>query len=397
LAGQDKFDDAIALLLNAIELYPDDASSLDTSAWTLNHIAWNLATHADPARRDPDRALTLARKGIEHAPHSHMAWQYLGWIYYRTGNWSSSIEALEKSCKLQPGNKGDAGQWIVLALANAKLSSQADLPAKEREHHNAQARCWYDQADEQIDSWWRGRPDYDPGQGIWDFRAEARELMGPSDSGQAAALLDRAKSLNDQKKHAEAETVLREVIRLRPTLLNAHARLGWTLQRQGKFPEMEAAFRDLLRIKPGNATGHHGVGMALLAQKKASEGIASLREAVRLGSKDHWVYNALGWALVEQTKPAEAAAAFQEVVRLKPDLAHGYFGLGRALVDQKKFADAETAAREALRLDPAHPFASELLRQALVGQGKSAEAEELESKSGRKTGKSEKQGEPEQP
>jgi serine/threonine protein kinase/tetratricopeptide (TPR) repeat protein len=198
LAGQDKFEDAVALLLNAIELYPDHADSLDTSAWSLGEIAWDLATHADPARRDQNRALKLAEETVQRVPHSHMAWQYLGWIYYRMGNWNSSIEALEKSCKLQPGNEGDAGQWIVLALAHAKLSSQADVPAKEREHHNAQARRRYEAADKQIVSWWRRRPDYKPGQGIWDFRAEAQELMGPSDASQAAALLESGREKGNE-------------------------------------------------------------------------------------------------------------------------------------------------------------------------------------------------------
>ena len=107
-----------------------------------------------------------------------MAWQYLGWIHYRTGNWKSSIEALEKSCKLQPGGTGDAGQWIVLALAHARLAAQEGLPEKEREHHEAEARRRYDEANKIIDGWWRVRPGHAVGQAIWDFRAEARELMG---------------------------------------------------------------------------------------------------------------------------------------------------------------------------------------------------------------------------
>jgi tetratricopeptide (TPR) repeat protein len=310
-----------------------------------------------------------------------MAWQYLGWIYYRTGNWKSSIEALEKSCKLQPGSKGDAGQWIALALAHAQLSSQEDLPEKERADHSSQARRWYDQSNKQIDSWWRDRPNYDLGRGIWDFRAEAQELMGLPDSSQAAVLLEQARSLRDQNKYAEAETVLREATRLHPTLPEAHEMLGWDLQSQGKFPEMEAAFRELLRIAPERASAHHGLGRALLGQNKSSESIASLREAVRLGSTDHWVYDALGWALVGQEEPAEAEVVFREVVRMSPGLVNGHFALGRALVDQRKFADAEAPLREAIRLEPTHPWAAELLRQALVGQGKSEEAEELSKQS----------------
>src|SRR5262249_56173083 len=97
------------------------------------------------------RAVKLAREAVEIAPSSDILWQFLGWIYYRTGNWKSSIEALEKSCKLQTGGTGDAGQWIVLALAHARLAAQEDLPAKEREHHKAEARRRYEPADKQID------------------------------------------------------------------------------------------------------------------------------------------------------------------------------------------------------------------------------------------------------
>jgi hypothetical protein len=102
----------------------------------------------------------------------------LGFCLYRTGNWRESIEALEKSCKLQPGGTGDAGQWIVLALAHARLAAQPGLPEKEREHHIAEARRRYEQADKQIDTWWRVRPGPYQGQDVWDFRDEARKLMG---------------------------------------------------------------------------------------------------------------------------------------------------------------------------------------------------------------------------
>ena len=110
-----------------------------------------------------------------------MAWQYMGWAQCRLGDWRASIEALEKSCKLQDGGAGDCCQWIVLALAHAKLAAQEGLPEKEREHHKAEARRRFDQADKQIDRWWRVRPGDAIGQAVWDFRAEARELMAPKD------------------------------------------------------------------------------------------------------------------------------------------------------------------------------------------------------------------------
>ncbi len=128
-----------------------------------------------------DAAIACQKKSIELAPNRGYAWQYLGWIHYRNGDWKSCIEALEKSCKLQPGGTGDCGQWIVLALAHAKLAAEAGLPEKERAHYQAEARRWFEQADKQIDSWWRGRPGNAADRTTWDFRAEARKLMGATE------------------------------------------------------------------------------------------------------------------------------------------------------------------------------------------------------------------------
>src|SRR4029079_18939446 len=99
---------------------------------THSKIGWILATRPEANLRDPKQAVALARRAVEIGPNSDMAWQYLGWIHYRTGDWKASIEALEKSRKLQKGATGDSAQWIVLALAHARLAAQKDLPEKER-------------------------------------------------------------------------------------------------------------------------------------------------------------------------------------------------------------------------------------------------------------------------
>src|SRR5437762_14375071 len=132
-----------------------------------------MANHADSKLRDLKRALEESKESVELTPRSVDAWQYLGWVQYRAGDWKASIEALEEACKLQQG--GDSGQWIVLALAHAKLAAQEGLPDKDREHHKAEAPRRYEQADKQIDSWWPARPGHDVGQAIWDFRLEARK------------------------------------------------------------------------------------------------------------------------------------------------------------------------------------------------------------------------------
>lgn len=171
LSEQNKLDEAIVVYRKIIELKPD-------SPQTHSKLAWILAARPEAKLRDPQEALVLAKRAVELAPTSERSWQYLGWIQYRTGDWKSSIEALVKSCKVQMGGMGDYGQWIVLALAHARLAAQEGLPEKEREQHKAEASRWFDKADKQIDSRYRARPAEVIGRAIWDFRAEARELIG---------------------------------------------------------------------------------------------------------------------------------------------------------------------------------------------------------------------------
>jgi tetratricopeptide (TPR) repeat protein len=176
--GKGDVDQAIAAFRKAIELNRDFEYAHGKLHEALMKKDWKLASGSFPQLIDPRRAFEASKQAVELAPSSTLFWQYQGWVQYRLSNWKASIEALEKSCKLQKGGKGDAGQWIVLALAHAKLAAQDGMPDKERDHHQAQARRWYEQADKQIDSWWSARPGWDMERAIWDFRAEARELMG---------------------------------------------------------------------------------------------------------------------------------------------------------------------------------------------------------------------------
>ena len=82
-----------------ILLDPKDASAH-------NRLAWLLTNCPEVKLRDAPGGLATARKAVELAPQSIMAWQVLGWAHYRTGDWKASIEALEKSCALQDNPKG---------------------------------------------------------------------------------------------------------------------------------------------------------------------------------------------------------------------------------------------------------------------------------------------------
>jgi serine/threonine protein kinase/Flp pilus assembly protein TadD len=179
LKAQGKLDEAIAGYRMAITVNPKFAPARNYLGNALMEKGWDLASHPDPKLRDFKRAVAASKEAVELAPQSVLAWQYLGWVQYRAGNWKASIEALEKSCKLQEGGTGDSYQWIVLALAHAQLAADEGLPEAERARHQTESRRWYEPSAKDLDSKkWTTRPSAVLDQAVWDFRQEAQKLIG---------------------------------------------------------------------------------------------------------------------------------------------------------------------------------------------------------------------------
>ena len=101
LGNQGELDEAIALYRKAMELDPKSArlATASASPWARRAGPWSPTRTRSSAI--PDGPSRSARRASKARPESGYAWQYLGWVQYRAGNWKASIEALEKSCKLQ--------------------------------------------------------------------------------------------------------------------------------------------------------------------------------------------------------------------------------------------------------------------------------------------------------
>jgi len=169
-----KLDEAIDAYRRAIELDPKNV----WGAIGLAHSGWSTVKLPDPPTGVVSRAVALTEQAIQIAAEEGRLWQYAGWVRYRAGDWKASIAALQKSCQLQEGGAGDCGQWIVLALAHARLAGQEDLPRGEREHHQAEARRHFEAANGQVKALSPTRPVEEIPRAIYDFRDEASRLIG---------------------------------------------------------------------------------------------------------------------------------------------------------------------------------------------------------------------------
>jgi superkiller protein 3 len=135
--AQKKWDEAVAEYRKALEVSPTDVGARDALAWGLNNLAWALAAHPEPARRDPDRAVSLAREALELKPQEGSIGHTLGVALYRAERWKEAVAALEKSMELRKG--GDSIDWFFLAMAHWKLGE------KDKAH------AWYDRAVQWMD------------------------------------------------------------------------------------------------------------------------------------------------------------------------------------------------------------------------------------------------------
>ncbi len=109
LGHQGKMQAALAEYRQALRLRPNDVDAL-------NALAWALALPAKRPRHLYEEGLTHARKAVELAPKAGDKFNTLALAEYRSGHWTESLAASQRSLALQGG--GYAADWFLLALAH---------------------------------------------------------------------------------------------------------------------------------------------------------------------------------------------------------------------------------------------------------------------------------------
>jgi serine/threonine protein kinase len=159
LVAQHNPKSAADILRLSLLLEPDQALAL-------NNLAWTLVSVPDVPPYDPQAGLTAIRRAVELDPGQWSYWNTLGVAAYRTGDYKTAVEALERSMSLNKG--GDGSDYFFMAMTHYR-QSQPD-----------EARKWLDRGK----AWTvKNRPD-DPE--LKQFQAEAEALLGKTAKPPAA-------------------------------------------------------------------------------------------------------------------------------------------------------------------------------------------------------------------
>ncbi|HZL89651.1 MAG TPA: tetratricopeptide repeat protein, partial [Pirellulaceae bacterium] len=241
-----------------------------------------------PEHRNSQRALEVARKMVEWAPTAYNL-QLLGWAEYREGNWQASIDALEKSRKLQRNpTLGDPYQWLFLSMAHWKLGNRVE------------ARKWYDRS-----VWWLEYYNLNTAEALA-FHAEAAKVLGitpPAEDFWEALRKAQESFQASQWTHAEEE--YRRVVASYPNSAVAHQRLGEVLEKQNRLREAEDAIRQAIQLAPEEIVYLSYLASMLNRQRRGEESESLMREAVRFQPDNPWTHHWLGDSLLTQRRYTE--------------------------------------------------------------------------------------------
>ena len=137
--------------------------------------------------------------------------------------------------------------------------------------------------------------------------------------------VDRAGSLIDLRRYAEAEPVLRRLLAADPEHVDGLNQLARLLYCDDRLDEAAVVAGLLIARRPNAARGHRRLAWVRYAQNRTAEAESHARRAIALApdAADSWVL--LGNVLtLLPGRVDEALAAADEAIRLDAHSSHGY-------------------------------------------------------------------------
>jgi len=168
----------------------------------------------------------------------------------------------------------------------------------------------------------------------------------------AVSLEARARQLLKGPRRAEAESMLREAIRLNPTDSPPVLTLALALVDQQRYTESTLLLRKALESQPDQVSLLNALGMTLVRMRQLEEAVSVFRRVVAKQPQSAESHLNLGVALADLSKQAEALKSFEEAARLAPQLPAARYYRGRALHELHRNEEAKRELEAALRLRP---------------------------------------------
>lgn len=131
----------------------------------------------------------------------------------------------------------------------------------------------------------------------------------------------------------------------------AHNDLGWAYRQNNKHKEAETELREALKLDPALSFAHSNLSVVLLDQGKVGEAVEEGKTSTQLDAK-HPVFRVVyGNALAAVPDNKAAIEQYKAAISLRPDYENAFYNLGRAYLADGQTTEAKVAFSQALDLD----------------------------------------------
>ncbi len=307
---------AIPLMERAISLFPNSSARPDASVLRLQLAELLIG------RNLLDKATQHIQKVLASDAKNARAHYEMGRLAFLKSDFPGCLEQLHRAESLGAVRK----QGILLAAeAHRRLG---DVQAADEQRARAakmSKSTWPDPYSQQVAKLRTGlkarlvRAEYLYTRQEFDKSINMLEktIRDYPESHWARVLLARA--LIRLRRLAEAEKTLTEALELSPDSVEAHFRMGVSLQLQQKYRDASKSFEQSLQYKPDFAMAHKNLGFCQINLGDFDAAVASLHRAVESQPDFIEGWMTLGQAEEKRGNIEQARQAYQKALALKPD------------------------------------------------------------------------------
>jgi tetratricopeptide (TPR) repeat protein len=323
------WDDNITLFQHAVDVTKDN----DVALFNLG-IALKREKHLKEASENFEEAVRIR-------PNYVNALIYLGLIQYEEGKYDKAIEYYQRALSFAAGhpNAGDAENNLgVVYSAQGKTEEALQhyrkgvefAPKDANKRFNLGSLLIeakrYDEAETQLREALRLDPNFARARAALEQVASlARENQATIDVPKLSSpeeYFKQGNALAEKTKYAEAAAYYEQALKLRPNYLDARINLGNALAVQGRLREAVTQFRETIKLRPENSDAHINLGNALSELGDLEASAESFKRGLSLKPNNVSALCALGYVLAKQNKGEEAIEQFSKALALDANCVH---------------------------------------------------------------------------
>lgn len=173
----------------------------------------------------------------------------------------------------------------------------------------------------------------------------------------------RSGSWKSSTQGAPSLKVAKKLVEKNPKDAIANNDLGWAYRQNGDAAQAETYLREAVKLNPKMGQAHSNLSVVLFDANKLDEAQTEAAQAVAIDPNNAIYKVVLGNALAKKGDRKAALEQYRSAVQLRPDYENAQYNLGRVLLDDGQANEGKLVLVDALKLDPNDERVLKLLDQ----------------------------------